>query len=397
MLSRVRSLLSSSLGLSSSIRRLIRSPAPCKPLLTCVPPQASRRFHATKTPPPVSIDASKPPTPRLVAEGGIPLSPPQVKDLFAGRFPTDCDRDVLVFKDLSRRDYNEIVHGFERSLTGRRGRPSGYLVYGGSFHTASVLRAPPSDVHDALTWNIVDLVTNTLKQVTRGNENYSFQVMTNTSTRSKEKRAAMKIPDIRIARRERTSPSGEIPPNKVVFVAEIGFTESASNLEKCIIQWFKVMPEVNVAFLIKLDERPRFSSKRAFSHFPEYVIANPQAYTNTDTAASFNQGAVEIHGVDFVGNITACLEIWRRGPDGGAEPSGERVKFYDSSRLLNPPKLELDTATFGFYPNDRQHEKLVLDWVGWDEALRGQTGELARKRFFSTLNKYCMMETEGSK
>lgn len=169
-------------------------------------------------------------------------------------------------------------------------------------------------------------MANALKQETRDDEKYSFQVMTNISVISREKNASMKIPDIRIARRERAPRRGKIPRDNIVFIAEIGFTESLSELEKCIKQWFKAMPEVKVAFLVKLDERPRFSSKRAFSHLPEYVIKNPQVYANSNTAAFLNsEGVAEMHGVSFVGNISAFLEVWRRGPDGGAELSSERI------------------------------------------------------------------------
>ena len=299
------------------------------------------------------------PTPRLVAEGDFLLSSSQVEDLFAGRFPTDCDRDVLVFKGLSQRDWQRIVQGFRRSLSGRyacskivtffqfplilfhrEGKPSGYLVYGG-FHTTSILRAPPSNIHDALIWNIVDLVLNTLKQATRDDEKYSFQVMMNTSASSRDKTASMKIPDIRIARRERAPRRGKIPRDEIVFVAEIGFTEGSSDLEKSIKQWVNVMPEVKVAFLVKLDERPRFNSKRAFSHLPDYVIKNPSIYANANTAASINnEGMAEIHGVSFVGNITAYLEIWTRSSDGNAELSGERiVSTFNMLQLHRPVRL----------------------------------------------------------
>ncbi|KAF3893744.1 hypothetical protein GY631_3393 [Trichophyton interdigitale] len=385
------------LGLSSPIRRTIRSPTPCKPFLTADDlPRASRRFLATKLTPAVSGDVHTSPTPRLVAEGDVLLSSSQVGDLFAGRFPTDCDRDVLVFKGLSQRDWLGIVQGFRRSLSGREGKPSGYLVYGG-FHTTSILRAPPSNIHDALIGNIVNLVLNTLKQATRDDDKYLFHFMVNTSTSSRDKTASMKIPDIRIARRERATPRGKIPRDEIIFVAEIGFTEGSSHLEKSIKQWFKVMPEVKVAFLVKLDERPRFNSKRAFSYLPDYVIKNPSAYTNANTAASINnKGMAEVHGVSFVGSITAYLEIWTRGSDGNAGLSGERIKFYDSFQILNPPRLELDMTAFGFSSDQRQHEKLTIDWKEWEEALRGQTGELACKRFFSVIHKFCMTETEGS-
>lgn len=53
-------------------------------------------------------------------------------------------------------------------------------------------------------------------------------------------------------------------------------------------------------------------------------------------------------------------------------------------------------TAFGFSSDQRQHDKLILDWKGWDEALQAQTGELACKRFFSIIHKFCMTETEGS-
>ncbi|KAM5501346.1 hypothetical protein McanMca71_000078 [Microsporum canis] len=385
--------LLSPLVLSSTIRRFARSPVPCKSLLsTCVPPQARRRPHATKASPDAPTDVN----PRLVAEGDIRLSSSQVKDLFAGRFPTDCDRDVLVLKDLSQRDFKSIVHGFERSLCRRKERPSGYLVFGDSFHTTSVLRAPPSDVHEALVWNIGSLVLNALQQATAGQDCGSFHVMTNTGTRSNAK-FAMKVPDVRIVRREPVPASGQRSRAKTVFIAEIGFTESSSELERSIKEWFNAMPDVHLAFLVKLDERPRFSSKRAFSCLPANVIANPEAYINCDIKSSLNQGATEIYGVNFVGKITAYLEIWRRGCDGAeAARSGERIVFYDSSKVLKPPKPEIDLAAFGL-PDHLRDKKLVLDCGGWDAELEVQSIELAYKRLCSTLEKHCTTEEKGAK
>ncbi|KAM5452790.1 hypothetical protein MaudCBS49596_003096 [Microsporum audouinii] len=394
MLFRMCSPLLSPLALSSTIRRFARSPVPCKSLLsTCVPPQARRRPHATKASPDAPTDVN----PRLVAEGDIRLSASQVKDLFAGRFPTDCDRDVLVLKDLSQRDFKSIVHGFERSLCRRKGRPSGYLVFGDSFHTTSILRAPPTNVHEALVWNIGNLVLNALEQATAGQDGSSFQVMMNTSARSNTK-FTMKVPDVRIERYEPAPTSGPITLAKTVFIAEIGFTESSSALEKSIKEWFSAMPDVHIAFLVKLDERPRFNSERAFSCLPAHVIANPEEYINCDIKPSLNQGAIEIYGVNFVGKMTAYLEVWRRGCDGvEAARSGERIAFYDSSKALDKPKLEIDLAAFGFLPDHLQDEKLVLDCGGWDAKLRTQSGELAYKRLCSTLKKHCTTEEKGAK
>ncbi|KAM5464454.1 hypothetical protein MauCBS54593_006969 [Microsporum audouinii] len=378
--------------LSSMIRRFVWFSVPCQSLLsTRAPPQARRRFHVTKASTDACIN-----DPRLVAEGDIPLSSSQVKDLFTGQFPTDCDRDVLVLKDLSQRDFKSIVHGFERSLCRRKGRPSGYLVFGDSFHTTSILRAPPTNVHEALVWNIGNLVLNALEQATAGQDGSSFQVMTNTSARSNTK-FTMKVPDVRIERYEPAPTSGPITLAKTVFIAEIGFTESSSALERSIKEWFNAMPDVHLAFLVKLDERPRFNSKRAFSRLPANVIVNPDAYIDCDIKFSLNQGAMEIYGVNFVGKITAYLEVWRRGCDGAeAARSGEQIVFYDSSKVLDPPKLEIELAAFGL-PGRLRDKKLVLDCGGWDTKLEVQNVELAYKRLCFTLEKYCTTEEKSAK
>ncbi|KAM5460456.1 hypothetical protein McanCB49686_000889 [Microsporum canis] len=235
--------------------------------------------------------------------------------------------------------------------------------------------------------------------------------MTNTGTRSNAK-FAMKVPDVRIVRREPVPASGQRSRAKTVFIAEIGFTESSSELERSIKEWFNAMPDVHLAFLVKLDERPRFSSKRAFSCLPANVIANPEAYINCDIKSSLNQGATEIYGVNFVGKITAYLEIWRRGCDGAeAARSGERIVstiimpvlrvIYPAHLLtipsvLKPPKPEIDLAAFGL-PDHLRDKKLVLDCGGWDAELEVQSIELAYKRLCSTLEKHCTTEEKGAK
>lgn len=106
--------------LLSSIRRSIVFSTCYGSHLTAKALQSASRLLTTNTSSSaVSTHAHNSAIPRLVAEGGILLSPSQVKDLFAGRFPTECNHDALVLNRLSQHDYKKIVHGFECSLSGR--------------------------------------------------------------------------------------------------------------------------------------------------------------------------------------------------------------------------------------------------------------------------------------
>lgn len=48
--------------------------------------------------------------------GGDFLSSSQLRDLFAGRFPTDYEHDVIVLKNVPRREYRRVVSAFESAL-----------------------------------------------------------------------------------------------------------------------------------------------------------------------------------------------------------------------------------------------------------------------------------------
>lgn len=199
----------------------------------------------------------------------------------------------------------------------REEHPSGHLLLDSKFSTLSVLRAPPTAVHEALTYRIGRTVENALVQATQEGTGTRFRVSLN-SRATPAFDFTTKVPDVQIERLIASPNRRQVKTKDTLFIAEVGFKESGPELERSIREWLEKQKETRLAFLIKFHENPRFDSKLAFNNLPEFIKADPEKHAATDISnTEWKDGCVQVHGNDFVGRIKAYFEVWKRDRDTG--------------------------------------------------------------------------------
>ncbi|KAM5508219.1 hypothetical protein McanMca71_000186 [Microsporum canis] len=268
-------------------------------------------------------------------------------------------------------------------------KPSGHLVLSANFTTASILRALPGPIHEALNVSIGNSVLGALKNAVKDDTSELFDLRTNSRVPSASK-TVMKVPDILI-NHSTFSKDYETLSDQPVFICEVGFREAGPQLEESIEGWFKAYPQVKTAFLIKFDEKPRFYTKPAFAQLPEYVLSEPGKYCESAYKISGESGQfLQLHGVNFVGRVTGYLEVWKRDPDGKkVARSGERILFYDSYEKVGPlPKLEFDVSEFIELSDKSRGGKVEINWEEWHRLVVLGRGRLAKLRLVETLKKH---------
>jgi hypothetical protein len=114
---------------------------------------------------------------------------------------------------------------------------------------------------------------------------------------------------------------------KPVFVVEIGFTESYTDLLKSMRIWLSGHEHVKIAFLVKFEESPRYSGKKCLSKLPPDLLSNADKYLKDRDAVqlAWRDGKVFAHGASFVGHTKGFLEVWRRSTSGKATLRGKRI------------------------------------------------------------------------
>lgn len=177
-----------------------------------------------------------------------------------------------------------------------------------------------------MTYNIGKTVEQALLQATQ--EKSSAGTLFRVRLNSRSPPAfdfTTKVPDVQIERlTESSADTGEFDVRDTLFIAEIGFEENGPELERSVREWLQRRKETRLAFLIKVHENPRFSTKEAFESLPEYIKADPRSYASTNI--SHTDGCVQVHGCNFVGRTKAYFEVWKRDPEtGNAAIRGERI------------------------------------------------------------------------
>lgn len=211
--------------------------------------------------------------------------------------------------------YRSFVQKAALNFQPRVEKPTGHLFLDAGFSTIS-------SVHNVLAETIGRLVKDAFVKATEHDANRVFDLNVNPGVVSSSS-FTTKVPVVLV---DQTISSGdEIPVPKPIFIAEFDYHETGRRLEKSIKEWLRVERDVHLAFLINFNENPRFSSKQAFANLPKYVLADPYKYFKVDVLGRPNNGAVQVYGVNFVGKLTAYLEVWKSNPNGEPVRRGERI------------------------------------------------------------------------
>lgn len=298
----------------------------------------------------------------------------QLEDLFVGRFPADCEEEVIQLSNLSHRDFRRIVNAFDTSRNELSSfptislpfiffvrddfsqalfllnaisicphlryhnrddrKPSGHVFFDRKFSKISVHLAP-TFLHESAIHKIEEAVWDVIKSNVR-NHDELFDLRTNAA----EKRRAdftTKIPDIMISH----APDAATISSPF-FLAEVGFSESYEELVKSMKFWLSGHEKIKIAFLVKFRESPRYSGKKSFIALPREAMENAERYANDRDGFKIDDsaGVLQAYGAPFVGRTTAFLEIWEQKPDSGdVVLRGERVVsgYICSALIPNSP------------------------------------------------------------
>ena len=120
----------------------------------------------------------------------------------------------------------------------------------------------------------------------------------------------------------------EKSPLKVIFIAEVGISESHDDLQRSMVLWLKENSNVKLAFLVKISEKPKYEHPKQLSeemiamrNQPVKVIQN-KLYDIVED----RNGQLFAHGSKFVGAFSGFLEDWVRDSETGkAARKGERI------------------------------------------------------------------------
>ncbi|PGG96882.1 hypothetical protein GX51_07619 [Blastomyces parvus] len=258
------------------------------------------------------------------------LSEEQLKQVYAGVYPTDFPREAIRLKS-TRQEYSLLSEKFNNSESdkGKIKR----LRFNRGLSATSILHRP-TPIHESLIETIRKEFTNHLSS------NVTMPlVMTSNSTffiGADDSDTIELIPDIAI----------NSPSQRPFLVLEVGVSENYDDMLETAKTVLSRSPTTKFYIIIKIIEKPLFQSPLKLSDYllkPRCEIPIPSPPT-TQKCYSFNtdpEGPIMINGLRWVGKICAFWEIWGRDASGNPAINGERVWFYSSDVSAHSLKLNL--------------------------------------------------------
>ncbi|QSS52747.1 hypothetical protein I7I53_08476 [Histoplasma capsulatum var. duboisii H88] len=259
------------------------------------------------------------------------LSEEQLKQVYAGVYPTDFPREAIRLKS-TRQEYSLLSGKFSNpeSDKGKIKR----LRFNRGLSATSILHRP-TPIHESL-------IETTRKEFTDHlSSNVSMPlVMTSNSTffiGADDSDTIEFVPDLAI------SSTSQRP----FLVLEVGVSEKYDDMLETAKTVLSQSPTTKFSIIIKLIEKPLFRSPLKLSDYlfkPRSDIPIPSPPTIKDCYSSDTdpEGPIMINGLRWVGKISAFWEIWGRDATGNPVIKGQRVWFYGSDIDSPPLKLSLE-------------------------------------------------------
>ncbi|KKZ66322.1 hypothetical protein EMCG_07923 [[Emmonsia] crescens] len=293
-----------------------------------------------------------------------PLSPFELNELLAGRFPAAYRDGSICLEDVPSELFRGIVDAFDPfNETNRDEKPSGHIFFDRKFSQMSVFRAPTL-VHEAAARSIKDQID---KMIWAKVQDDKFQGFINAAVLPLEDTAEFttKVPDYVLGYQPE-----DVPEVRPLFIAEVGYSETYQDLVKAMKSWIRGMDHVKQALLVKFTETPKYSTSRILEQLPQNVVDDAKRYAADRSLLSMDvrEGKLEINGCSFVGRTTAFVEKWTRDADSGKAVVGDRIHFYDSAKSIEQmveqvsQKLVIDFAEFDITDKELRGESIVVDW-----------------------------------
>ena len=124
-------------------------------------------------------------------------------------------------------------------------------------------------------------------------------------------------------------------------VVEVGLSETYEELIEDVKLWIEGNSDIRTAFLIKIEEDPRYRSPTSKLEndqivalgFPHHRDLDPCMVALEDPTDSF--GPLQLNGLTWVGKMSIFLEIWNRDETtGDAKQAGPRMVSYSRFVML---------------------------------------------------------------
>ncbi|KLJ07617.1 hypothetical protein EMPG_10009 [Blastomyces silverae] len=265
------------------------------------------------------------------------LSEEQLKQVYAGVYPTDFPREAIRLKS-TRQQYSLLSDKFNSSESDR-GKIK-RLRFNRRLSATSILhRLTP--IHARLIETTrKEFINHFSRNVTMPLEMYSnltFYIGADDSN------TIQLIPDLAI------SSTSQQP----FLILEVGLSEKYDDMLETAKTVLSESPTTKFFIIIKIIEKPLFQSPLKLSDYlfkPRSDIPIPSPPTTEDCYSSDTdpEGPIMINGLRWVGKISAFWEIWGRDASGNPVINGERVWFYDSdvgSHFLKLNLAELENCS----------------------------------------------------
>ncbi|PGH36179.1 hypothetical protein GX50_01035 [[Emmonsia] crescens] len=282
------------------------------------------------------------------------LSEEQLKQVYAGAYPTDFPREAIRLKTTPQE--HSILSDKFNSSESDRGKIK-RLRFNRELSATSILhRTTP--IHERL----VEATRRKLNDhFTSKNVELPFEIYSNlTFYTGFEGDAIRFIPDLAIRSTSR----------QPFLALEIGVSEKYDDMVETAKLILSKSSNTKYFVIIKILEKPLFRPPLKLSNYlskPRSDIPIPEAGDPFDADP---EGPITINGLKWVGKISAFWEIWGRDASGSPAIKGERVWFYGPN--AHSHALKLDLSELGSGCTEVGVESSVLA-----QAIRKSRAELA--------------------
>ncbi|OJD17337.1 hypothetical protein AJ78_02575 [Emergomyces pasteurianus Ep9510] len=259
------------------------------------------------------------------------LSEEQLKQVYAGVYPTDFPREALRLK-TTQQEFSLLLNKFNNPE--RDKYKVKHLRFNRELSATSILHRP-SPIHEKLIKVTRDALNN---HFSSRNIAIPFDMDSNSTFYIGVDRSDMFcfIPDLAISS----------TPQQPFLVLEVGFSENYNDMLETAKKVLSGSPKTELSVIMKIIEKPIFRSPLKLSDYlfksrSDIPIPSPLTLKDCYPSNMNPESPILINDLRWVGKISAFWEIWGRDASGHPVIIGERVWLHNSSAHSDFLKLNL--------------------------------------------------------